>query len=97
MSRNPAPEIHRPPPPRTWALWWALGGVVVAVLLALMVGARVAGVAFAVHLGVLGAIRLALPAPGPLGISARSRLFDVAFLWLGAVGIALMALTADNL
>lgn len=90
-------EYPTPTRPRTWALWWALGGIAVVVLLALVIGARVAGVALAIHLATLGLARLVLPSPGPMGITARSKGFDVTFLWLGAAGTVLMALTADNL
>lgn len=97
MSRSTTTEYPTPTRPRMWALWWALGGVAVVVLLAFLTGARVAGLALAIHLAVLGLARLVLPSPGPMGITARSRGFDVTFFWLGAAGTALMALTADNL
>lgn len=95
MSRST--DYPTPRPPRTWALWWALGGLVVVVILALLIGARVAGLTLAFHLAVLGLVRLVRPSPGPMGITARSKGFDVTFLWLGACGTLLMALTADNL
>ncbi|HLS26045.1 MAG TPA: DUF3017 domain-containing protein [Beutenbergiaceae bacterium] len=84
---------HRP----VWGLWLTLGGVAVVMVLAILTTVRAAGVVLAVHLAVLGAVRLVASSPGPFGITVRSRLFDVAFLWLGAIGIALMTLTADNL
>lgn len=80
-----------------WGLWVTLGGVVLLVVLAVLTNVRVAGVALAVHLAALGAWRLVAATPGPFGITVRSRLFDVAFLWLGAIGTAWMTLTADNL
>lgn len=97
MSSATEPETSPPDRPRRWALWWALGGVAVVVVLAVLVHPRLGALVLAVHLAVLGAVRLVAPGPGPLGITARSRLFDVVFLWLGAAGIALMAITADNL
>lgn len=93
-----ASEPGATPPRRpTWALWWALGGVLVTALVAVFLHPRAAAVVLAVHLAALGGVRLVAPVPGPLGIAARSRLFDVAFLWLAAAGIAMMSLTADNL
>ena len=97
MNRSTTTEYPTPARPRTWALWWALIGILVVVVLALVTGARVAGLTLAIHLTVLGLARLVLPSPGPMGITARSKAFDVTFFWLGAAGTALMALTADNL
>lgn len=67
------------------------------VVLAVVAHPRLGALVLALHVAVLGVVRLVTAAPGPLGITARSRLFDVVFLWLGAAGIALMAITADSL
>lgn len=96
MSKSARPDPS-PAKPRTWALWLALLGVVVVLAAGFIAGPRLAGIIMAVQLAGLGLIRLLLPRPGPYGISSRSKLFDVTFLWLGAAGTALMSLTATNL
>ena len=97
MSTEPDSETSAPERPSPWAMWWALGGMVIVLVLMVVAGARVGGIILAIHLTLLGIVRLVAPSPGPFGIAARSRLFDIGFYWLGAFGIALMSLTADNL
>lgn len=78
-------------------LWWALAGVLAVVVLALVAEPRLAGLVLAGHLLLLGLVRVVAPGRGPYGISSRSRAFDTTFLILGAIGIAVLSLTADNL
>ncbi|MBK5250163.1 MAG: DUF3017 domain-containing protein [Actinomycetales bacterium] len=88
----------QPAPARTHAvMWMALAGVAAALVVAFTWGARPASVLLAVELLVLAFVRAVAPPPGPYGISARSRGFDVAFLFLGGAAMVVLALTADNI
>lgn len=92
------PTTSEPTPRQSHlVLWWALTGVVAVVLLALVAEPRIAGLVLAGHLLVLGGVRAFAPGRGPYGIASRSRAFDTTFLALGALGIAVLSLTADNL
>lgn len=84
------------PPRRRIAMWLALSGVVLAVVLAFVVGARAAALLLAAELLVCALVRAIAGTPGPYGIASRSKAFDVSFLLLGAAVMAVLAITADN-
>lgn len=72
-----------------------LTGIVVAVLLAMMVGARVGSLTMAATLAVAGAWRAVSPS-GPMGLAVRSRGFDVFLCWSAASVMGVLALTAPG-
>ncbi|SKC50264.1 DUF3017 domain-containing protein [Krasilnikoviella flava] len=78
------------------AIVTVLGGVVLAVLLGVLVGARLGTGTIALTLAVAGTWR-ATSSTGPVGLVVRSRGFDVFLCWTGAVVIGLLALTAPGL
>ncbi|WP_084480759.1 DUF3017 domain-containing protein [Ruania albidiflava] len=96
MSRTtPAPAgTHRRR--RRPAMWVALAGIVLALVVTFAFGPRAGGVALAVELVALGFVR-AVAQRAPYGISARSRAFDVTVLMGGGVVLAVLALTAQNM
>ncbi|NUU18209.1 DUF3017 domain-containing protein [Cellulomonas humilata] len=101
-STGPIPVEQAPLDPRAIArasldaarnvsLWWTCSGIVVATLVALVVGTRegawvLAGVAL---VGAL--VRAVLPSPGPVALSVRAKAIDVVVLVLFGTGIALLA------
>nr|WP_281360145.1 DUF3017 domain-containing protein [Isoptericola halotolerans] len=72
-----------------------MAGMLVAVLLALTVGARVGALTIAATLAVAGTWR-ATSSSGPVGLAIRSRSFDVFLCWATAGVIAVLALTAPG-
>lgn len=99
MIPTPSARTKPEPAPRQshLVLWWAMGGVIAVVVLALLTEPRIAGLVLAGHLLLLALARVFARGRGPYGISSRSRVFDTTFLVLGAIGIAVLSLTADNL
>lgn len=98
LPPSPAPAPAAPPRPGAHTVMWvALAGIAVTVVLALTVGVRFAAFFFAAELAALAVLRAVRPAPGPYGISARSRTFDVSWLALLAAGIGLLAAFTANL
>ncbi|MCA5892553.1 DUF3017 domain-containing protein [Isoptericola sp. NEAU-Y5] len=73
-----------------------LAGIALAVLLGIVVGARLGTLAIAVTLAVAGTWR-ATSGTGPVGLVVRSRGFDVFTCWSAAVVIGVLALTAPGL
>lgn len=74
---------------------YAIAGIVVIGLLAIVFSGRVAGVAAGIGLVVLAGMRLFSRAPRVL--IARSSRFDTLFLATMGIGILVLALTADNI
>ncbi|WP_165962686.1 DUF3017 domain-containing protein [Occultella glacieicola] len=88
-------DVPLPAQPRSHAVMWvALLAMVLIVAASFLVGARPASLMFAAELGVLAFVRAVAPRPGPYGISARSRGFDVAFLAVTGLVMATFAITA---
>lgn len=73
------------------SLWWVSSGVVVATLLALLVGAPVGVLALAAVTGCGAVVRLVRPEPGPVAVSVRARWLDVAMLTGATVALAALA------
>ncbi|MFF2268919.1 DUF3017 domain-containing protein [Cellulosimicrobium cellulans] len=96
-ARPPVPE---PPaslaPSRQPAMWLVLAGVAVSTLVAVLVGARAGCFTLAGLLAVAGVCRAAIPGPGPVGITVRSRGLDVFFFLAPAVVMAFLALSLDQ-
>ena len=96
-ARPPVPE---PPaslaPSRQPAMWLVLAGVAVSTLVAVLVGARAGCFTLAGLLAVAGVCRAAVPGPGPVGITVRSRGLDVFLFLAPAVVMAFLALTLDQ-
>lgn len=96
MSRS-QPAVDGPVRrPRRPAMWVALAGIALALLVTFILGPRAGGVALAVEMVALGFVR-AVAHRAPYGISARSRAFDVTVLMGGGVLMAVLALTAQNM
>lgn len=85
----------RPPRSPVPAILVVLSGILLAVLLALVVGARLGSLTVAATLAVAGAWR-ATSSSGPVGLAIRSRGFDVFLCWSAASVIAVLALTAPG-
>jgi len=76
---------------RNASLWWTAGGVVLAVVVALLVGTAAGAWTLSAVLAA-GAIARALgPRVGPVAITVRSKPVDVAVLLVLSVGIAVLA------
>jgi hypothetical protein len=94
---EPAPAgspAHAENPLRAMVL--AMSGIVVAVVVALAVGARAGGLALAATLAV-AALWRSTSSVGPAGLAIRSRGFDVFLYGGGAATIAVLALTAPGI
>ncbi len=93
--------VRRPVEPGHWrryvVMWVALAWIVVAMVTMTVVGVRAGILVLAAELLVLGFVRAVSPAPGPYGITSRSRAFYVAILMLSGAGIVVLALTATGL
>jgi hypothetical protein len=87
-SRTPAREF--------WAPYAALGGVGLAVTVALTAGARPGSLVLALLLAGAGVVRARSAGAGPAGTAVRSRAFDVAFLLGLALVITVLATTASG-
>jgi len=77
-------------------MWLVLAGVAVSTLVAVLVGARAGCFTLAALLAVAGVCRAAVPGPGPVGITVRSRGLDVFFFLAPAVVMAFLALSLDQ-
>lgn len=87
----------RPVPRRSRiVMWLAMLAVGATVALAVLDGARTASLFLAGTLAVLAVVRGVAPAPGPYGISTRSRTFDVTILAVGATVIGVLALITQR-
>ncbi|MGW8568652.1 DUF3017 domain-containing protein [Isoptericola sp. NPDC055881] len=105
-GRRPAPKWHavdaehdealRAVPGPERAIVTVLSGIVLAVVLGVLVGARLGTGVVALTLAVAGTWR-ATSATGPVGLVVRSRGFDVVLCWVAAVVIGVLALTAPGL
>lgn len=78
------------------AIVFAVSGIVVAVAMTLVVGARAGALTIAATLAVAAAWR-STSNVGPAGLAVRSRGFDVFLYGAGAVVIAVLALTAPGI
>jgi hypothetical protein len=65
---------------RNASLWWTSAGVVVATVVALVVGTQAGALTLAGVTAVCAVLRAVLPSPGPVAIGVRSKLVDVALL-----------------
>ena len=105
-GRKPAPTWHtveaehdetpRAVPGPERAIVTVLSGIVLAVLLGVLVGARLGVGVIALTLAVAGTWR-ATSRTGPVGLVVRSRGFDVFLCWAAAVVIGVLAVTAPGL
>jgi len=76
---------------RNASLWWTSAGVVVATAVALVVGTQAGALVLAALTATCAVIRAVLPSPGPVAISVRRKLLDVAVLGLFTVVLAALA------
>jgi uncharacterized protein YceK len=98
----PVPADERPLDPRAIArasllasnnasLWWVSSGVVLATVLAVVVGAPVGVLALAAVTGCGAVVRLVRPSPGPVAVSVRAKWLDVAMLTTATLALAALA------
>ncbi len=78
-------------------MWLAMAAVVISVALAYVIDVRAAAGFLAVALLGLAVLRMVGPAPGPYGISTRSRVFDVSVLLIGAAAVGFLGVFSPNL
>ena len=101
-STGPIPVEEAPLDPRAIArasldaarnvsLWWTSSGIVVATVVALVVGTRAGAFVLAGVALVCAVVRAVLPSPGPVAISVRAKALDVAVLVLLGAGLAVLA------
>lgn len=83
-EKTPARPVHR----SRIVMWLALAAIAATVVVSVVIGVRVGLLLLASVLGTFAIVRAASPAPGPYGISIRSRAFDVTLLAAGALLIA---------
>lgn len=76
---------------RNASLWWTSAGVVVATIVALVVGTRAGAYTLAGVLAACAVVRAVLPHPGPVAVSARAKPIDVTVLAVLAVSIGVLA------
>lgn len=76
---------------RNASLWWTSAGVVVATIVALVVGTRAGAYTLAGVLAACAVVRAVLPHPGPVAVSARAKPIDVTVLAVLAVSIGALA------
>ncbi|UFU05631.1 DUF3017 domain-containing protein [Ruania halotolerans] len=96
-SRPPTPPAERGHWRRYAVMWFALIWLLAAFAVMLIEGARAGALVLAAELVVLGFVRAVSRAPGPYGITSRSRAFDVTILMLGGGGVAVLAVIASGL
>lgn len=75
-------------------VWFNATVIAVACLVAVVSGPDIGAFILAGLLLLCGAIRLVSPAPGPAGLTIRSRYLDVAMFWVSSALIGFLALTA---
>ncbi|MBD5786883.1 DUF3017 domain-containing protein [Cellulosimicrobium terreum] len=80
-------------PGRQPAMWLVLAGVGVTTVVAVLAGALVGCLVLAGVLVVAGVARACLPAPGPVGITVRSRGLDVFFFLAPAAAIVFLVVS----
>ncbi|MDM7831926.1 DUF3017 domain-containing protein [Cellulomonas edaphi] len=76
---------------RNASLWWTSAGVLVAAVVAVVVGTRAGAYTLAGVLAACAVVRAVLPHPGPIAISVRAKAIDIAVLATLAVGIGVLA------
>ncbi|WP_456847157.1 DUF3017 domain-containing protein [Cellulomonas sp. P5_C6] len=81
---------------RNASLWWTSSGIVVATLVALVVGTRAGAFVLAAVALACAVVRGVLPSPGPVALSVRAKAIDVAVLVLLGVGLAVLAQILPN-
>jgi hypothetical protein len=101
-SSGPIPVEQAPLDPRAIArasldaarnvsLWWTSCGIVVALVVSLVVGTQ-AGVLVLAVVALSGAVvRAVLPSPGPVALSVRAKVLDVAVLAAFGLGLVLLS------
>jgi hypothetical protein len=101
-STGPIPVEQAPLDPRAIArasldaarnasLWWTSSGIVVATVVALVVGTRAGAYVLAGVALVCAVVRAVLPSPGPVAITVRAKALDVAVLVVLGAGLAVLA------
>ena len=78
-------------------MWTVCVAVLVVTAITAFAGARVGSWGLAVILAGAGIARATIPGPGPVGITIRSRTFDVSLFFGLAAVIAVLAQTAPNI
>ena len=102
LATGPIPVEEAPLDPRAIArasldaarnvsLWWTSSGIVVATLVALVVGTRAGAFVLAGVVLACAVVRAVLPSPGPVALSVRAKALDVAVLVLLGAGLATFA------
>ncbi|MEN0130629.1 MAG: DUF3017 domain-containing protein, partial [Brevundimonas sp.] len=76
---------------RNASLWWTSAGVVVATVVALVVGTRAGAYTLAGVLAICAVVRAVLPHPGPIALTVRAKAIDLTVLCVLAVSIAVLA------
>ena len=101
-STGPIPVEEAPLDPRAIArasldaarivsLWWTSSGIVVATVVALVVGTRAGAFVLAGVVLVCAVVRAVPPLPGPVALAVRAKALDVAVLTLLGAGLAVLA------
>ncbi|KRC37711.1 MULTISPECIES: DUF3017 domain-containing protein [unclassified Oerskovia] len=89
--------VVAPAPQSNLAMWLVFAGVLLAVAVTLLAGAR-AGVFVIVGILVVGAgVRAFLPGPGPVGLTVRTRWTDVIMYLTTATVMGALAVTVPNI
>lgn len=96
-SSPPATAAPALPYRRNTAMWTICVAVLVVTAITAFAGARVGSWGLAVILAGAGIARATIPGPGPVGITIRSRTFDVSLFFGLAAVIAVLAQTAPNI
>jgi hypothetical protein len=81
---------------RNLSLWWTSSGILVATVVALVVGTRAGAFVLAAVALACAVVRAVLPSPGPAALAVRAKAIDVAVLSLLGVGLALLAQILPN-
>ncbi|RHA44111.1 DUF3017 domain-containing protein [Cellulomonas rhizosphaerae] len=76
---------------RNASLWWTSAGVLVATVVAVVVGTRAGAYTLAGVLAVCAVVRAVLPHPGPVAVSVRAKAIDVTVLAVLAISIGVLA------
>ena len=101
-STGPIPVEQAPLDPRAIArasldaarnvsLWFTSSGIVLATVVALVVGTRAGALVLAGVVLVGAVVRAVLPSPGPVALTVRAKALDVAVLTLLGGGLTVLA------
>jgi hypothetical protein len=92
-----SPTVVVPAPQSNLAMWLVAAGVLVAVAVTLLAGARAGTLVLVGLLIVAAGVRAFLPGPGPVGLTVRTRWTDVVMYLVMAGSMGSLALTVPNI